>query len=202
MSIDILKTLPARHGHFLLESGYHADQWFGLDALFVSPRELAPLVTALAARLRPYGASAVCGPLVGGAFVAQDLAAELGVDFFYSEPVAMHSATGLFAAAYRLPAAQRERVRGHRVALVDDVISAGSSIRATAAALKAAGAKTVAVGSLLFLGTKALDYLARFGVPVETLGQQDFTIWEPAACPLCRIGAPLEDPMAPGVSGG
>ncbi|HLN92813.1 MAG TPA: hypothetical protein VK389_03055, partial [Thermoanaerobaculia bacterium] len=91
---------------------------------------------------------------------------------------------------------------GHRVALVDDVISAGSSIRATAAALKAAGAKTVVVGSLLFLGTKALDYLARFGVPVETLGQQDFTIWEPAACPLCRIGSPLEDPMAPGVSGG
>ena len=69
MNGNILKGLPAREGYFLLESGYHTDVWLTLDALFVSPRDLAPLVSALAARLRPHGVSAVCGPLLSGAFL-------------------------------------------------------------------------------------------------------------------------------------
>jgi orotate phosphoribosyltransferase len=195
MSDDILQALPARHGHFLLESGYHTDLWFTLDGLFVTPRDVAPLVTALASRLRPYGASAVCGPLTGGAFLAQAVATALGVDFFFSEPSPRRSAGGLFAAEYRLPAVQQQRVPGARVALVDDVISAGSSVRATAAALAAGGASIVAVGTLLVLGTRAVEFFAGCGVPLEALGQRDFAMWELSACPLCRTGAPLEDPV-------
>jgi orotate phosphoribosyltransferase len=195
MSDDVLKTLPVRAGHFLLESGYHADRWFTLDALFVTPRDVAPLVTALASRLGPYGASAVCGPLTGGAFLAQAVATALGVDFFFSEPAPRRAEAGLFASEYRLPAALQQRVHGARVALVDDVISAGSSVRATAAALTEVGASVVAVGTLLALGTTAVEFFAACGVPVEALGRRDFTMWEPAACPLCRTRAPLEDPI-------
>ena len=67
--IDILATLPARSGHFLLESGYHTDLWLTLDALFLEPTGTAPLVSALADKLRPYGVTAMCGPLLGGAFL-------------------------------------------------------------------------------------------------------------------------------------
>jgi orotate phosphoribosyltransferase len=195
MSDDVLKALPGRAGHFLLESGYHADLWFTLDALFVTPRDVAPLVTALSSRLGPYGASAVCGPLTGGAFLAQAVATELGVDFFFSEPAPRRAGDGLFASEYRLPASLQQRIRGARVALVDDVISAGSSVRATAAALAQAGASVVAVGTLLALGTTAVEFFAACGVPVEALGRRDFTMWEAAACPLCRTRAPLEDPV-------
>ncbi len=195
MMDDILEALPARRGHFLLESGYHTDLWFTLDALFVSPRDVAPLVTALADRLRPHGASAVCGPLLGGAFLAQAVATVLGVDFFFSEPAARRSGTAFYAAEYRLPPALEHRIRGARVALVDDVISAGSSVRATAAALAAAGASTEAVGTLLALGKKAVDDFAGRGVPFEALGRRDFTMWEPGVCPLCRTGTLLEDPV-------
>ncbi len=202
MSDDVLKTLPVRAGHFLLESGYHADLWFTLDALFMTPRDVAPLVTALAGRLGPYGISAVCGPLTGGAFLAQAVATALGVDFFFSEPAPRRAGDGLFAAEYRLPAALKQRIRGAWVALVDDVISAGSSVRATAAALAQAGASVAAVGTLLALGTTAVEFFAACGVPVEALGRRDFTIWEPAACPLCRTRAPLEDPVERDRAGG
>lgn len=117
MTGDILKVLPARQGHFLLESGYHTDLWFTLDALFVAPRELAPLMTMPAGRLAPYGASAVCGPLLGGAFLAKAVAAALGVDFFFTERVATPRAAGLFTAEYRLPAELQRRMGGHRVAI-------------------------------------------------------------------------------------
>ena len=54
----------SRNGHFLLESGYHSDTWFDLDALFVDPAAIAPQVDALAELLRPHYVSAICGPLL------------------------------------------------------------------------------------------------------------------------------------------
>jgi orotate phosphoribosyltransferase len=191
---SLLETLPARRGHFLLESGYHADRWFGLDALFVRPNELAPFVADLAARLERYRPTAVCGPLVGGALLAQSVAASLGLDFFYTVALPRRSPIGLFTVAYRFPSALQERVLGAKVALVDDVISAGSSVRATSGALLAAGASTVAVGALLLLGRKGVEHFAGLGIPVEALAHRDFTFWDPAVCPMCGTGVPLEDP--------
>ena len=191
-NLDILEAVPARSGHFLLESGYHTDLWLTLEALFISPRRLAPLVSMLAARLEPHAPSAVCGPLLGGAFLAQTVATTLEIDFYFTEPVNA-KAPGLFGAEYRLQEDLQRRIRDKRVAIVDDVISAGSSARATAAAVAAAGGSTVVVGTLLVLGTLALDHFARAGVPVEALERKDFALWAPSACPLCSSGVPLED---------
>jgi len=194
MTDDILKNLPARRGHFLLESGYHTDLWFDLDALFVAPRDIAHQVAALAERLRPYPISAVCGPLLGGAFLAHAVAAHMGLRFFFSQQVPFKTDGGLFAAAYRLPPELRRRAGGERIAIVDDVISAGSSVRATAADLTAAGASTVVVGTILLLGNQAVEHFSARGVPLVALAQQGFNLWAPAECPLCRTGAPLENP--------
>jgi orotate phosphoribosyltransferase len=198
---ELFTTLPIRNGHFLLESGYHTDVWLSLDLLFVNPTSMAPMVGSLAERLRGYDLDAVCGPLVGGAFLAQSLATILGTAFYYTEPVTTSGATRLFGAEYRLPPDLGRAVRGLRVAVVDDVISAGSSVRATVAALEAAGASTVVVGSLLTLGDIATTHFATLGVPLESLGRQDFTMWKPSDCPLCRDGVSLEDPrVQPGES--
>jgi orotate phosphoribosyltransferase len=190
--MDLLSALPARRGHFLLESGYHTDLWLTLDALFVDPGRIAPLVAALADKLRPHAASAVCGPLLGGAFLAHALSTAMGAGFYYTEPGPASAAQGLFAAQYHLPSEQARRVRGERLAVVDDLISAGSSVRATIAALTAAGAATVVVGTLVILGGAAVDHFASQRVPVETLDHRDFNLWKPADCPLCRTGPVLE----------
>lgn len=195
MTDDTLKILPARRGHFLLESGYHTDLWFNLDGLFVSPQEIAPQVAALAELLRPHEISAVCGPLLGGAFLAQAIAIHLGLSFYFTEPAQPKTEGGLFAAEYRLPTDLRRRVRDERIAIVDDVISAGSSARATAAELDAAGASIVAIGALLLLGNEAEEHFSTRGVPVVAVSRQDFNLWTPAGCPLCRTGEPLENPV-------
>jgi orotate phosphoribosyltransferase len=198
MTDDVLKTLPVRRGHFLLESGYHTDLWFNLDALFVSPEQIAPHVSALAELLRPFEISAVCGPLLGGAFLAQALATHLSLRFYFTEPTPLQtdrSSPELFAAAYRLPSDLRQGVRDERIAIVDDVISAGSSARATATELAAAGAATVAVGALLLLGDEAVAHFSTRSVPLVAVARRDFNLWSPADCPLCHIGEPLEKPV-------
>lgn len=197
MTDDLLQTLPARRGHFLLESGLHTDLWLTLDALFVSPLDVAPRVSALAELLRPHSPSAVCGPLLGGAFLAHAVAAHMGLRFYFTRQAAAATGGGLFAAEYRLPTELRRRVGGERVAVVDDCISAGSSVRATEAELAAAGASTVVVGTVLLLGGRAAENFSARGVPLVALARQEFNLWAPAECPLCRAGATLEDPAAP-----
>lgn len=193
-SDPIVGDTSRRKGHFLLESGYHADTWFDLDALFIDPAAVAPQVDALAALIRPKDVSAVCGPLLGGAFFAQAVAAEMGVRFYYCEKSGSDSSSALYGARYRLPAGLRAHASKERFAVVDDVISAGSSVRAVVSELEGAGATTVVVGSLLVLGTKATDYFASVDIPVVTLDTQPFQTWLPAACPLCREGVPLGKP--------
>jgi orotate phosphoribosyltransferase len=194
MADDILNLMPLRSGHFILESGYHADVWFNLDSLFVSSRRIAPLVTELSERLSRHKPTAVCGPQLGGAFLAQAVAAELELHFYYTLTKGGSHANGLFAARYELPAGLKEQARSERFAIVDDVISAGSSVRATHTEVADAGGEVVAVGALVLLGTKGSDYFATLGILVEALAQHNFETWTPEACPLCRRGEPLEDP--------
>ena len=196
MADDILNLVPVRSGHFRLESGYHAAVWFDLDSLFVSPRRIAPLVTDLSQRLTRYEPTAVCGPLLGGAFLAQAVAAELGLNFYYTHPSGTSQGNHLYAARYELPAALRKQAPLERFAIVDDVISAGSSVRATHVELTNAGGEIVAVGALVSLGTKAHDYFATLSIAVEALGHRDFESWPPDACPSCLRGEQLENPSA------
>lgn len=192
---DLLPVLPGRRGHFLLESGYHTDLWLTLDALFTEPTAIAPMVEALATKLRAHAPTAVCGSLLGGAFLAQALAAAMGTRFYFSQPASTSSRPGLFAAEYQIPSELARRIRGERVAVVDDVISAGSSARATVLAASRAGAPTVAVGALLTLGEAGVAHFASKGIPFETLECRPFNVWRPDECPLCRGAHPLEDPV-------
>lgn len=186
--------LALRRGHFLLESGLHADTWIDLDALFVEPASLAPQVEALAARLSGYDITAVCGPLLGGAFVAQAVATRLGLRFYVAERVASETEAGLFQARYEIAGGVKERAAGERFAIVDDVISAGSSVRASHAHLAGLGASVVVVGALVVLGNRATEYFAGLGLRVEAPAFREFSAWEPAGCPHCRAGVPLTTP--------
>jgi orotate phosphoribosyltransferase len=184
--------LAVRDGHFLLESGLHTATWIDLDTLFLDPRILAPHISALAALVSTYQISAVCGPLVGGAFVAQSIALELDVRFYFAERVRSNPRDGLFQAEYRLPNSQRERAAVERFAVIDDVIGAGSAVRATVRELNGLGATTVVVGALITLGSKAAGHLSPLGIPVVALSSKETAMWIPENCPGCRAGLPLQ----------
>ncbi len=189
----LLARLSGRRGHFRLESGHHGELWFDLERLFVRPRELQPLAAELAARLAGLQPEVVCGPLLGGALLAHMIAGELGCEFAFAEPLGIRQGPGLYRAQYRIPAALQEVVRGHRVAVVDDAISAGSSVRATLADLRRCGAMPVALAALLVLGQAGADFAESQGLPLESVAQLPHALWRPEECPLCAAGMPLED---------
>jgi orotate phosphoribosyltransferase len=146
MSGDLMSLMGARRGHFRFESGHHGQLWLDPDLLLRRPARLRPYVARLAERLRPYGAEVICGPLTGGAFIAGMVAAEADTRFCLAERTTAPRADALYSARYQV--VDRSSLAGTRVAIIDDVINAGSAVGSTAASLQALGARPVALGAL------------------------------------------------------
>ena len=184
--------MRARRGHFVLESGHHSDVWLDLEALCLRPAAVQADAARLASMLRAYGVDAVCGPLNEGAFVALMVASALGCEFTYAERFAASGNSTLFPVQYRLPAGLRETVRGRRIAIVNDVTSAGSAVRGTFADLEACGASVAVIASLLVLGSAIHAFARDRGVRVEAIHETPHDQWAPGACPLCAAGVPID----------
>ena len=189
----VVDLLPMRRGHFRLESGHHGDLWLDLERLCLDPRRVRSLSRALAQRVATYDVEAICGPLVEGAFVALMVAAELGLRFAYAERLAAPDSDALFAVKYRVPDALRDELRGRRVAIVNDVVNAGSAVRGALNDLTACDARPVVIASLAVLGPAAATLAANHGVALESLASLPNTIWTPEGCPLCAAGVSLEN---------
>lgn len=190
---ELLALLARRQGHFRLESGHHGNLWLDLDSLFLRPTRLRRFAEALALRFANLSIEAVCGPLVGGAFLAQAVAAELDVEFYHTERVVTTGGGGLYSVNYRLPDTLRPRIGGKQVAIVDDAINAGSAVRATYLDFQASGARVAALGALLVLGRHAAQLADGWNVPLEGIAYLPSELWSPDACPLCAAHVPLED---------
>lgn len=186
MSGDVLGMMRARRGHFTLESGHHSDLWLDVDAVFIRPARLSPVVADLARRLAPYRPDAVCGPLTGGAFAAQLVAVELDIECYFAERIAVGD--GLYSAEYRIG----RPLAGKRVVVLDDAINAGSAVRATLADIERNGGTPVALAALVVLGSPAAALAAERGIPLEYAEFAENIIWPPDECPLCQAGLALD----------
>jgi orotate phosphoribosyltransferase len=195
MHSAVAALVGSQSGHFLLESGFHGNLWMDLEGLFLHPAAIEPLASELAGRLAKHEIEAVCGPLVEGAFLALLVARELGVPFTYSEryerQVERTVEGGLYPFGYRVPATLHPHLRRRRIAVVNDVISAGSAVRGTCSALGELQANTVAIGALLVTGAWSARFAAEQQVALESLETMPYDLWPPENCPLCARGEPL-----------
>jgi orotate phosphoribosyltransferase len=187
----MLDLLPIRKGHFRYESGHHSDTWIDLEQLCLHPEPVRRLADQLADRLASYDLDAVCGPLVEGAFIALMVASRLQTLFTYAERFDDRESDALYPVKYRVPESVRDELSGRRVAIVNDVISAGSAVRGTLADLIDIGADTVVVASLAVLGRSFVEFAAANKLPLQTLTQAANNIWPPVQCPMCAEGKAL-----------
>jgi len=192
MRESVLSLVSGRQGHFRLESGHHGDLWFQLETLCLNAREIRSFAARLAELLKRHNVEVVCGPLVEGAFVALLVSLELGCEFVYAERFANENREGLFPVEYPLPKALRPAVKGKRVAIVNDVINAGSAVRGAFSDLRIHGATVIAIGALLALGDAIDDFATKHGVALELLERMPNNLWTPERCPLCASSVPLE----------
>lgn len=171
-------------GHFLLSSGLHSPRYLQCARLLMDPALATRLGAELADALRPLLATppgAVVAPALGGVLVAHEVARALGCRGLFTERQdgAMTLRRG-FALAPDEP-----------VVVVEDVITTGGSTREVIEAVRAAGARVVAVGSLVDRSGGGVE----LGVPRRSLLTLEVPVWPAESCPLCAQGS---QPVRPG----
>ena len=192
MEEKLFELLSVRRGHFVLESGHHGNLWLDLDSLFVRPARLPPFARDLAQRLSGHGVEAVVGPLVGGAFVAEMVAADLDLRFAFAE-----RRVGAEGVSYAVPDAFHGHLRGKTVAIVDDAINAGSATRRDLRRADGVGRAARRRRCAAHPGRHGAALLRREQArSSESVARLANALWEPAACPLCAAGVPLSSPSA------
>jgi len=170
-------------GHFALKSGRHAGRYLEKFLVLQHPRFGVEICRRLAEALAPYSPSLIVGPTTGGVLLSFETARQLGgsVRAAFAEPV---------------PTGGRSLRRGwpvdpdDRVAIVDDILTTGTSLLETVEAVRGAGAEPVAAAVIVDRSGGLFD----LGLPLHALGSLDLPSWEPDECELCVAGVPLHKP--------
>lgn len=164
----------ALQGHFLLTSGRHSDRYMQCAKLFVYPDKAEKICAALAEKLKGFGIELVAAPAIGGTIMGYEMARQLKVPnvFLERQDGVMTLRRGFTVEP------------GTKVAVVEDVVTTGGSVREVVEVLKNLGAEVVAVASVVDRSAGKVD----FGLPYVSLLSMDITSYEPENCPLCREG--------------
>jgi orotate phosphoribosyltransferase len=188
MTDSILQLFRERRalleGHFLLSSGLHSPRYLQSALVLMDPVLATRLGAELAAILRPLlppkPPSAVVGPALGGVLVAHEVARAFGVPALFTERLgdAMVLRRGFTVTP------------GDAVVVVEDVITTGRSTMEVVDLLRGAGARVLAVGSLVDRSGGGLD----LGVPRRSLLAIDVPTYAADVCPLCAQGSQAQKP--------
>ena len=146
--LDLMRGRAFREGDFLLTSGRRSSYYFDGRMVTLDPVGALLIGREMAAWAREDGVVRVGGPTLGADPMVTAIACCSALDggprvgaFIVRKEVKEHGSGGEFAGPPPAP--------GDRVALVDDALTTGGSLLQTATRVEAAGAKIVAVYTLL-----------------------------------------------------
>ena len=174
-----------RNGHFALASGLHSREYLNKNAIFVRPEELSRLCLHLAMRIAPQNPDVIVGPVVGGALIAQWVAYHLSA--INGKPL-----RAVFADkdgdTFVLRRGYGALVTGKSVAIVEDILMTGSTIRKVINAVEIDGGNVIGVSALCNRGgVLGFDDVPHF----STLVPFTFDAFKPEECPLCASQIPI-----------
>ena len=164
----LIKTNAIMEGHFLLTSGLHSPMYVEKFNVLQQPKYTEQLCKALAEYFADKNIDTVVGPMTG-ALCTRSILTEI-VDCKMT---------------LRLCFSLKP---GERVAIVEDIVTTGGSVREVIDVVKAEGAIPVGVGLLVDRsGGKATFE----DVPAHALLHLDVTTYKPEECPLCHDNVPM-----------
>jgi orotate phosphoribosyltransferase len=186
--LEILKRTGAYHAndHVLLPSGQHTSEYIEKTLVTTEPSFTEGLGAVIAKHFAQWPIDVVLstGP---GALILSHCVARAHP----SRPIVVYGTKGLAGGRRHvtLPVEFQRLIReGTRVLIVEDLVSSGSTLTLLINLVEQLGAQVVGVGCLWRRTSVELN-----GKPVFSLVSRDFPTYDPAECPLCRKGVPLNE---------
>lgn len=147
-------------GQFRLRSGLVSGEYFDKYLFEADPRLLAEIVDALVT-LVPTDADALAGLELGGVPLATIASQRMGIPALFVRKEAKQYGTCRLA--------EGGDVAGRRLVLVEDVVTTGGQIAASAAALRREGASINVVVGVIDREAGGVEYLAAEGLELRTV---------------------------------
>jgi orotate phosphoribosyltransferase len=184
--LEILRRTGAYRtdDHFLLPSGHHAPEFIDKALVTTEPSFTEGLGDVIATHFAPWPADVVLSTGPGALILAHCVARALP-----SRPILVYATKGFTGEGrrVRLPDEFTRFVRaGSKVLIVEDLITTGETIRLLIQMVEEAGGTVVGIGCLWQRATKV-----PLRKDVFSLVKRDFPTYDPASCPLCARGLPL-----------
>ena len=182
-ALDLYKKRNAYlQGHFLLSSGLHSEFYLQSALVLQYPHDAWKLCSSIAEYFKNRRIDVVVAPAMGGILVSYDVARALGENI---RSVFAERVDGKLTLRRGFKIEKDERVL-----VVEDVVTTGKSVKETLDVVKQFTNNIVGIGSLVDRGgnfdPKDIDYFPLIRLKIEN--------YEPASCPLCKKGIPLQKP--------
>lgn len=198
MTLDAMKIFEScntilTNSHFVYTSGKHGHTYINKDAVYPHTELVRELCQEIATRC-PWQVDVVAGPTIGAVILSTWVA------HFLSEMTGRP-----VLSVYAEEDEQKNRVfrrgydalvKGHSVLVVEDILNTGGSARKVVEAVQKAGGKLAGVFGLCNRGGVTSADVG--GVPVESLVNVTFEMWDAADCPLCAKGVPINTTVGKG----
>ena len=186
-------------GHFLLSSGNHSEFYLQSAKVLENPALAGSLADELFKVIDNAGIKfdSVCSPALGGILAGYELAKSGKKRFIFTERVekVMTLRRGF------------EVKKGEKFVICEDIITTGGSALESAKIIESLGGEVVAFAALANRGFCGVANLGNarhescklpFDKPLFTLGNFEFEIYTPEACPLCKTGSKAIKPGSRG----
>jgi orotate phosphoribosyltransferase len=168
-------------GHFILRSGLHSRQFFQCALALQQMPIVEKFGAALAAQVRPLGASTVISPALGGLVIGQEVARQLGARFVFAEK----NDGGKLVLRRGFVIAP-----GEKMLVVEDVVTKGGRVQETLDIVRAHGGTVLGVAMIVDRSNGAVT----FGVPAFSLISLKVEAFEPDQLPPDLAAIPAVKP--------
>ncbi len=196
----VLKDSAAiMEGHFVLKSERHSSVYVNKDAIYTNPSTISILGCDLGQPFIEDDVQAVLGPAIGGVILAHCTAKFINLDRRLDRGD-NRLARCLFADkdgdGFIIKRGYDVYVKERRVLIVEDIMTSGGSVRATAEAVRRLGGEVVGVAAICNRGGCTAESL---GVPkLVSLVEMELGTWSKDECPLCEKGVPINTEVGHG----
>lgn len=176
-----IKTNALLHGHFLLTSGRHSNQYFQCAKVLQYPNYTSEVCSVLSEYFRNFDIDTVIAPAMGGIIVGYEVARQLEKRSIFTE-----RENNIMTLRRGFTLSPDEKVL-----VCEDVVTTGGSVFEVIDIVRNSGAKVIGVASVVDRSNGKVN----FDYPFKSALQLEAVSYSPDECPVCVEGKiPLVKP--------
>jgi len=195
--LNILKKTEAviTESHIVGTSGRHMSIYVNKDYLLPHPAETSRVCQLFAEKNKDLDVDLVASPVVAGAILGHEVAMHLsqikGKEVLAAYADKTDEGPLVFKRGYD------ELIKGKKVLIIEDTVATGLSVNKMIDVVNKFGGKIQAMSVIVNRVPKEINSES-LGVPFSALCEIPAETYDPADCPLCKAGVPINTKVGHG----